>query len=306
MRTRVGGEKHTLVLRESSDEIPTSLLVDEPETDDVLAVTYDGPRRFFDAWRVHAGRRPRNVGVVSVGAAMRATSAASKGNSGATGGAQNVVRGVPDPTNPKAVHRAVEGYLDSWPTDGRTVVYFDSVNALVDHVGVDAAREFLDDVLRSLSSYDAACYFCLTPTDDGDCLREIRALFDTVVEFDHSESGAVAESGTTTESETGTESKTVPEPSVTDCFAAIRKPTRRHVLSALRTADGGLSTGELTSHVASAELADRRSVRISLVQRHLPKLSEYGLVTHDRRHERVTRGPHFDRVRPYLRVGDER
>ncbi|WP_158056617.1 DUF7504 family protein [Halorussus halophilus] len=283
IRTRVGGDGQTLVLRESPDEIPLSLLVDDPTTDDVLAVTYDGPRRFLDTWRSHAKRPPRNVGVVSVGAAMRATSAAKSGSS-ATGGPQNVVRGVADPSNPAAVHRAVEGYLDSWPVDGRTVVYFDSLNVLVDHVGAADARAFLDDFLSSLAAHDADSYFCLTPSEhDSDGLRTIRALFDTVVEFDRSES------------------RESPEPSVDDCFAAVRKSLRRRVLDALSETDGGLSTDELTRLVAGAEPTERRSVRISLLQVHLPKLSEYGFVTHDRQYERVTRGPHFDQIRPYLR-----
>ena len=291
VRTHVDGSGDTLILREPGDSVPVSLLSENPPTDDVLAVSYEGPRRFLEAWGTRAGSRPRNVGVVSVGAGMRAASAADAG--GTAGGVQNVVRGVADPATPAAVHRAVEEYLDSYPEDGRTVVYFDSVNALVDRVGADRAQNFLEDFLRSLAAYDAEAYCCLTPDDhDYDCLHEIRALFDTVVAVDRSADGSVA-------------SATVPEPSVDDCFTAVRTSTRRHALATLRAADGELDTAELAGRVASGGDPDERhSMQISLVQKHLPKLSECGFVAHDRERGRVSRGPHFDRIRPYLRLGE--
>ncbi|MFC4551019.1 hypothetical protein ACFO3H_11920, partial [Halorussus sp. GCM10023401] len=179
VRARVGGGANTLVLRGTPDAgVPLSLVTSERSPcDDVLAVTYRGARSFLDAWRDRVGRRPRNVGIVSVGATMRATATAS-------GDARNLVRGVSDPTDAPAIRRSVESYLDSWPADGRTVVCFDSVSTLFDRVDADAATTFLGDVARSLAERDVEGYFSFAPSNhDEATVRNVCSLFDTVVEY---------------------------------------------------------------------------------------------------------------------------
>lgn len=287
VRTEVGGDPNTLVLRRSpGDEIPLSFVAGEhPSREDVLSVTYRGAHRFLDAWRTQVGDRPRNVGVVSVGAKMRSAAAT-------TGDARNVVRGVADPADGAAVHRAVTAHLDSWPDDGRTVVAFDSVTELLDRLDVDAATTFLDDLLRSLAARDVEGYFYVTPPEhDEATVRAVRSLFDTVVEL--TPNGASSPSD-------------VPVPSVDDCFDAIGDPRRQSILAVLGECEGDVSSEELVTGVADAVTADRRRVELSLRQIHLPKLARIGAVVHDAERERVAPGPHFDRVESYLAAADDR
>lgn len=178
VRTRVGGDPHTLVVRSATDD-PTPLdLPTAADPDDVLAVTFGDPDALLDEWRDRASRPPRNVGVVNVGSRMRSAAA-----EGASAPGPNVVSGVADPTDAAAVRDAMAGYLDAWPARGRTVAYFDSVTRLLDRVGVDAATDFLSDAFRLLDECGAVGYFCLTPSVCAPpAVREVKSLFDTVVE----------------------------------------------------------------------------------------------------------------------------
>ena len=287
VQTAVGGDSNTLVLRRSpGDEIPLSFVAGEtPARDDILSVTYHGAHRFLDAWRTRVGHRPRNVGVVSVGTKMR--TAAAK-----TDDARNVVRGVADPADAGALHRSVEGYLDSWPDDGRTVVSFDSVTELLDGLDADAVATFLDSFLRSLAERDVEGYFYFTPSEhDEETVRTVRSLFDTVVESTPSDASPPSD---------------VRVPSADDCSAVADDPRRRSILAVLADCDGDVSTDELVAQVTAAETADRRRVELSLRQIHLPKLAEIGVVARDVERGRVSTGPHFDRVEPSLVAADDR
>lgn len=149
---------------------------------DLLAVTYDDPSSLLDAWCDRVGRRPSNAGVVSVGEQMRSASASSESDASSSP-TRNVIRGVADPADASGILDAMLGYLDSWPRESRSVAYFDSVTALVDHAGADAATDFLADLLYVLGERDVVGYFCLTPSaHDCATVRAITSLFDTVVE----------------------------------------------------------------------------------------------------------------------------
>ena len=229
-RTRVGGDPHTLVLRRSRDEpFPMHLLSGE-ELEDVLAVTYGDPSALLRAWCDRVGRRPRNAGVVSVGGRMRSATATSgttapsepttAGESTTTSTStapkaphRNVVQGVADPANVSGVLDVALGYLDAWPRDGRSVAYFDSVTALLEHVNADAATDFLADLLRALSERDVVGYFCLTPSaHDCATVRAVTSLFDTVIEcIDET----VADSNATADPNTTANPSTTADPNTT-------------------------------------------------------------------------------------------
>ncbi|WP_137287296.1 DUF7504 family protein [Halorussus salinisoli] len=280
VRTSVDADPHKLVLRRTRDELPTlGLLFDsfpENEPTDVLAVTHEGPEEFLGTWRDRIERRPRNVGVVSVGEQMRSAAAATPTD-------RNVVRGVADPTDADAIRDAVTGYLDAWPADGQTVAYFDSVTALLDCWNVETATEFVRDLLRTLDVRDAVGYFCLTPAaHDRATVREIASLFDTVVECVESAAEATV------------------EPSVSDCFDAIADPRRRYVLTGIPESES-VAIADLAASVAGRTSLDRQHVETSLKHVHLPKLSDFGMVAFDPERGRVERGDHFERVEPYLR-----
>ncbi|MFC4551409.1 hypothetical protein ACFO3H_13895, partial [Halorussus sp. GCM10023401] len=101
-----------------------------------------------------------------------------------------------------------------------------------------------------------------------------------------------------------TQSAVPDAPSEDDCFDAVADARRRRALALLASADGGLSSRDLAESIAEREGADRRRVETSLVQVHLPKLVERGLVAEDES-GRFTVGPHFERVELYLNVASE-
>ncbi|MFC7079855.1 DUF7504 family protein [Halorussus caseinilyticus] len=284
VRTSVDADPHKLVLRRTRGKISTlDLLFDsfsENEPTDALAVTHEGPEEFLGTWRDRIDRRPRNVGVVSVGEQMRSAAATTPSD-------RNVVRGVADPMDADAIRDATTGYLDAWPADGQTVGYFDSVTPLLDCWDIATTTAFVRDLLRALDARDAVGYFCLTPAaHDRATVREVASLFDTVVEC--VESGVEA---------------TV-EPCVGDCFDAIADPRRRYVLAGVPDSES-VAVADLAATVAGRSSLDRKQVESSLRHVHLPKLADFGMVAYDRERGRVERGDHFERVEPYLRKAME-
>ncbi|WP_132059917.1 DUF7504 family protein [Halorussus amylolyticus] len=202
VRTRVGGDSHALVVRETLDEpIPFGSLSGD-DADDVLAVTDDSPGAFLDSWRDRVGTAPRNVGVVGVGNRMRSATAETPSNAGGPPGrkpgearsseraspgrdspGRNVVRGVADPADTVAIHDAAAGYLDVWPDHGETVAYIDSLGTLLDRLDPAAAVGFLADFRRTLTEQNAVGYFCLTRSvHDPTSVRAVTSAFDTVIE----------------------------------------------------------------------------------------------------------------------------
>lgn len=280
VRTCVDGDPHTLVLRRTPTEASTlDLLFDAvaPERPtDALAVTDDGTEGFLETWCSQTSRRPRNIGMISVGEQMRSTAATAAPQ-------HDIVRGVADPTDTEAIRNAVTGYLDVWPTDGRTVVYFDSMASLLDRLGSEAMANFLREFVRALDARDAVGYFCLTPANhDETVVREVASLFDTVVEC------------------IGNAAKAIVEPSVSDCFDAISNPQRRYILGAVSEGDS-ISVDSLADGIAARSPAEREQIHLSLVNVQLPKLADFGMVTYDPETDNVGPGRHFGRVEPYLR-----
>jgi len=255
------------------------LLPDDGPTD-ALAVTHQEAARFFHDWHERIDRRPRSMGVVSVGEQMRSTASASPPG-------QPMMRGVADPTDTDAIRHTAEGYLDSWPADGRSVTYFDSMTDVIEEIGVDDATDFLESFLRMLDAHGATGYFCLDPTaHDRAVVREVASLFDTVLECVDNAAEATA------------------EPSVGDCFEAIADHRRRHVLAEVAECEE-VSVADAADRVAARTDVGRLRAQASLTNVHLPKLADLGVVTYDSEARRVGRGQHFDSVEPYLRTALE-
>lgn len=282
VRTSVEGDEHTLVLRRASDESepfgPLFDLLPDAGTTDLLAVTHEQSQQFLQAWRDRIDRRPRNVGVVSVGEQMRSTASASvpqRTN-------HPVLRGIPDEENVEGIRETATQFLGTWD-HGRTVAYVDSLTPVVERLGTDETVEFLETFLRTLDAHDATGYFCLTPAaHDRAVVREIASRFDTVVEC--VDSAAEVDD----------------EPSVSDCFEAIANTRRRCALVELAHGEG-VSVESLARRVADRINVGAEQVHISLLNVHLPKLADLGLVAYDRGDDRVAAGPHYEWVVPYLR-----
>jgi hypothetical protein len=272
-------------MRQESDDSSTcgpmfDLLPDDGPTD-ALAITYQESARFFHDWHERIDRRPRNMGVVSVGEQMRSAA------SGASPPGQPMMRGVADPTDTAAIRHTVEGYLDAWPAAGRSVTYFDSLTDAIEDVGADAATDFLESFLRMLDAHGATGYFCLDPTaHDRAVVREVTSLFDTVLECVDNAAEATA------------------EPSISDCLETIADYRRRQVLAEVAESEE-VPVADAADRVAATTDVGRLQAQASLTNVHLPKLADLGVVAYDSEDRRVARGQHFDRVEPYLRTPRE-
>lgn len=284
VRTCVDGDDHTLVFRQSAGndsrfDLLFDLLPDDGLTD-ALAITYRKPEQFLRRWRERTDRRPRNLAVLSVGEQMRSAAANAP-----TPVEQTPLYGIADPADTDEIRRTTAAYLDAWPDDGRAVVYFDSITALRDHLDPDEAVAFLADLRETLDDRNAAGYFRMTPAaHDSSVVQRVGSQFDTVVEC----------------AETGRAAETPSKPPVDDCLDAMADSQRRHLLAAVAHGEG-VAVGELADYVAERTAADRRAVRVSLVNVHLPKLTDLGLVAYDRDDESVAPGVHFEAVVPLLR-----
>jgi predicted transcriptional regulator len=285
VRTCVDGRDHALVLQQSPDEAsrfgPLFDLLPADGPADVLVVTYRHSEQFFREWRDRVDSRPRNVGVLSVGERTRSAAANVP-----TPVERTPLDAVADPTDTDGIRRATERYLDGWPTDGRAVVYLDSVTALADYLDEAGVVGFVERLCEALDDRGAAGYFAIRPAaHDPRVVRRVASRFDTVVER--------------------TPVETEPtRPSVDDCLDAMADARRRHLLAAL--ADGEtVPVADLAERVAAEASADPESAHVSLVNVHLPKLADFGIVAYDRDDGLVGPGVHFERVVPFLRAAGD-
>jgi hypothetical protein len=271
----------------------------EDDTENVLAVTYDNsPESFLDTWTRSVGTRPANVGIVDVGQTMRSTAAQSGGDHAA-----NVVRTVPSPDDTTRVADAMASFLDQWPTTDETLVVFDSLTALLEHVALDTAVTFLDGLLDRLAETNAVGHFYLETRAHGDpTMATLCSMLDVGVE--------VVEDGddwTTHRVERQTSSLPLDV-----LFDVLRIEQRRHVLRHLLTEDGPVSVETLATVVArrdgdGSEPTRNRQRRYysSLYQLHLPKLADAGLVERDEDAGTVWLGDRAWCIEPFLALARE-
>lgn len=284
VRTTLDSKEHALVLRESVAEPepfgPALEFLPDDESTDELAVTYRDSARVLHEWHGTVTGPDRNVGVVSVGETMRSAAAESSP-------VQPMVRGVADPTDLEAVREEVKAYLETWPVESRTVVYFDSVTELLDRFDVAEVTDFLREFHRLLDVYDAVGYFGLTQAEhDRSVVRKITLLFDTVVKRCD-----------------GT-SEVRSKPSVSDCFDVVADSRRRHVLAVVAEREE-ISVANLADRVAMRESSDPHKVEVALVNLHLPKLADFGVLDYEHDGKAVAQGEHFDRIVPFVRKAQE-
>lgn len=294
VQTSIDGDPHTLVRRRQSTESTpfgrTFDLVPDDEPTDVLAMTNQESARFLHEWRNSVDRPLRNVGVLSLGEQMRSSAGTTAGEPTSTPQKQRTpsrpghptIRGVADPTDTEAIQDTVESLLETWPEEGQTVVYFESVTQLVESLRADASTNFISELFETLDAYDAVGYFCLTPAAHSRAVvDQITSLFDTVVEC------------------VETTPELTPDPSVSDYFGALADSRRRNVL--VEVSDRyEVSIDDLTDRVTAADSANRKQVKTSLMHVHLPKLADIGAVVYDREDGLVARGEQFGQVEPLL------
>lgn len=85
---------------------------------------------------------------------------------------------------------------------------------------------------------------------------------------------------------------------------ALSDPTRRHILAKLRR-HTPQPVIELESEALRESADEREPAHVHLYHGHLPKLDSDGFIDWDRETDTVSRGPHYDAVRPVIALLEE-
>jgi len=158
-------------------EICSDFLVEsDPATTNVLWVTF---RRdagaCLDQWTADADVEPQNGAVIVVGDA---------------GDAADVdwatVTGLSSASDLTGLGIEISEFLSDW--EGRPVVCFDSLTAMLQYVDLETAYEFLHAITGQLYAATARAHFHIDPTaHDQQTVDSITSLFDAVVSLEDGE-----------------------------------------------------------------------------------------------------------------------
>lgn len=179
------GEASTVLLSPQSNEtdLCTDLVTPDDESDrNLLGVVYSSPGRRLERW--HAGEDlPADTAIVTVGDFTR-----SAGTTEGTADGINPfsIDCLEDPTDLAALEAAITDRIDAFAdADGRTLVCFDSVTDLLDHVGHDRATGFLEGIVERTRAAGATAHFHFHACEhEPETVAAVTDLFDAVVEVD--------------------------------------------------------------------------------------------------------------------------
>lgn len=167
--------------REGCLELLTST---PPVRSDVLCVTATGtPDEAVEAWKEHAGEhRPARFGFIDIGGQTR--SAAS-----AAGNPDEPLSILPveHPGDLVGIEITRSRYQSAWADDGnQLVVCVDSLNSIVEHVSLERAFRFLNELTERFRAADAIAHYHIDPSPVEDrTINTLKGLFDAVAEHRH-------------------------------------------------------------------------------------------------------------------------
>lgn len=172
-------------------------VLDRPVETNLLVLSYsEGPDAWLRNWRTHAGDLPERVGFVHIGAATR-SAAGADGDASADGFADPSLAdassrpdaflpdAVSDPTDLAQVGICVSEYLEAWDDDRETLVFFESLTDLLDHVSLHRAFKFLQVLTARIENADGHGYYLVDSSAHGTTsLAALRELVDAAVTLD--------------------------------------------------------------------------------------------------------------------------
>lgn len=131
----------------------------EAHPTDVLAVLFDrSPDAWLCDWMTTIGERPANVGVISVGTALR-SSAATTATTSQSSGSPPMVTAIEQPDDLSTLETAIQPYLDDWTTDTpRPIIWIESLHTAIQHTSVAALSAFLHALHPHLEATGATVY----------------------------------------------------------------------------------------------------------------------------------------------------
>ncbi|WP_458187187.1 DUF7504 family protein [Haladaptatus sp. NG-WS-4] len=280
------------VRRTSFEHLPLS------DVSSVVAVTYDqSAGSFLRTWRSAIDTTPTDVRIVDVGQTMRSTESVSPQQTSV----HDVVRTVHQPGNLPRVANEITSALDE--SDGETLVLFDSLTTLFEHVSLAGMVTFFDSVSAAIADSEAVGYFYLeTGSHDAPTVQTLRVLSDDTLEL--------IDDGTEW-SMRSLEDRTDDCPPLDVLFDSLRVQLRRDTLRYLLRTGEPVSVDELATAVAPDRDDDTgttqntlRRYYTALYQLHLPKLADAGLVEHDETSHRVSLRETVRWVEPFLALTD--
>jgi hypothetical protein len=162
----------------------------EPATDVAcLTVTLNGSvDGVVDEWERHAGGRPADLAVVSVGETTRSAAAASGGGDrivDLTDGIKTAA--VTDASDLTGLGIRISQCLRAWEdeVDRRIVVCFDSLTSLLQFADIKRVFRFLHVLTSRIRKAGARAHFHVHPVaHDEQTLATLRSLFDVTYEQD--------------------------------------------------------------------------------------------------------------------------
>ncbi|WP_227374043.1 DUF7504 family protein [Haladaptatus halobius] len=284
---------HDEVRKAGFDHLPID------EADSVIAVTYDQTAdSFLRTWRSRVGTIPEYVRIVDVHQTMRSVASAPTRQTGV----RNVVRTVQRPDDLTAVRDAVTSALAE--AGDETVLVFDSLTTLFEHVSLAEMVTFFDTVSTRLADADASGYFYLeTRAHDPPTIATLRVLADDTFELINNGVEWCTRS---------LENRTGDCPPLDALFDSLRVRLRRDALRYLLRSAEPVDVDELASVVARLGPGDGETTRnqhrryyTSLYQLHLPKLADAGLIRHDETTRQVSACEAAQWVEPFLALSEE-
>lgn len=269
-RTASAGGRNVLVLSPTADTSDARRWLDRRADEgdgpagSTVSVTYSqSPDAWLQSRPAGADDRSRRA-LVRVGGFCRG---AAETTSRTGGNGEISVATVSDPADLDALGETLRDLLDGSPAgDGRTLLGFESVTDLLDHVPLDDATDFLRELVALVDRVDGeACYLLDSTAHDSATLASLARLFDAV-ELAGS-GGSVGDAA-------------VPDVDPERVHDVLRSERRRRVLYALLQHPGGMELRSLADLLAASEAegATTEDVLMALSHMDLPKLVDEGFV----------------------------
>jgi hypothetical protein len=144
---------------------------------DLLRVAYRDPGRVVEEWPTHVATDPERARLIAAG---RAAAVVERADLDAS-----TVETVP-PADLTELGIRTSELLNRWRVaDQQSVVCFDSVTDVLDHVSFETAYRFLHVFTNQLDTVDAVGHFHMTPSAHDDCtVQRTMELFDAVAEHE--------------------------------------------------------------------------------------------------------------------------